>query len=207
MSHKPYSQACENNKQPILDVIKSYFEAATNVLEIGSGTGQHAVYFAQHLPHLTWQTSDQRDYHDGINAWIDEYPGDNLKRPLELDVTKPWPITQACGIFSANTSHIMSWPMVIEFFKGVGRTLESNGYFCLYGPFNFCGEFTSDSNRDFDAHLKQRDPAMGIRDYVDLEELARNAGLFFIEKHAMPANNFILVWQKSIDLSKTPSLD
>lgn len=206
MTDKPFSQACENNKQPILEVLRKYFATTSYVLEIGSGTGQHAVHFAEHLPHLTWQTSDQVQYHSGINAWIDDYKGTNLKRPLTLDVTQPWPIDAAEGIFSANTSHIMSWHMVKDFFTGVGETLQTNGYFCLYGPFNFCGEFTSESNEAFDAHLKSRDPEMGLRDYVDLEALARKAGLMFVEKHEMPANNFILVWQKSVDLTKSISI-
>lgn len=207
MSDKPFSQACENNKQPILDVLQKYFADTRHVLEIGSGTGQHAVHFAEHLPHLTWQTSDQTQYHHGINAWIDDYQGNNLKRPLTLDVTQPWPIQSAEGIFSANTSHIMSWPMVEQFFNGVGNVLQTNGYFCLYGPFNFCGEFTNDSNESFDQYLKSQDPEMGLRDYVDLEALARDAGLMFVEKHDMPANNFILVWQKSVDLSQSTLID
>ncbi|WP_144392224.1 DUF938 domain-containing protein [Pleionea sediminis] len=204
---KPYSQACENNKQPILDVIKNYFENTDSVLEIGSGTGQHAVYFAEHLPHLTWQTSDKKENHPGINAWIDDYSGDNLLRPIDLDVTNSWPVTAAKGIYSANTAHIMSWPMVESFFSGVGRVLKANGYFCLYGPFNFCGEYTSESNKDFDHYLQSQDPEMGIRDFVDIEEQARKADLFFIEKHTMPANNFLLVWQKSVILNKTVQFD
>lgn len=203
MINKPFSQACENNKRPILDVIKSYFADVSSVLEVGSGTGQHAVFFADQLPHLTWQTSDRQDNHAGINAWIDEYDGDNLNRPLDLDVTKPWPITHTQAVFSANTVHIMSWPMVEAFFERLGQVLKPNGYFCLYGPFNFCGEYTSESNKAFDEHLQSRDPAMGIRDYVDLETLARKAELMFVEKHEMPANNYILVWQKSIALNTT----
>ncbi len=198
---KPFSQACENNKQPILQVIQQYFDRVPQVLEVGSGTGQHAVYFAEHLPHLQWQTSDRKANHAGIQQWIADCPQDNLAPPLDLDVTRPWPVEQVPAIFSANTVHIMSWEMVKAFFAGVKHHLEPNGYLCLYGPFNFCGEYTSDSNQRFDEYLKSQDPAMGIRDYVDLEELARDAGLVFVEKHEMPANNFILVWQKSINLS------
>jgi len=195
---KPFSQACENNRDPILNVIQNYFDKASKILEVGSGTGQHAVHFAKHLPHLTWHTSDQQSYHEGIQQWIDESHLSNLVAPIELDVTKQWPETKFDGIFSANTSHIMHWRMVEDFFAGVGEHLDINGYFCLYGPFNFCGEFTSESNQAFDEHLKSRDPEMGLRDYVDLEALARQADLMFVEKHDMPANNFILVWQKAI---------
>ncbi|MCO7225144.1 DUF938 domain-containing protein [Pleionea sp. CnH1-48] len=193
---KPFSQACENNKQPILDVIKNYFGNTPDVLEVGSGTGQHAVFFAQHLPHLFWQTSDQAENHSGIKQWLADYPGDNIGAPLTLDVTAHWPIESASSVFSANTAHIMSWEMVLEFFAGVGNILKSGGYFCLYGPFNFDGQFTSESNQRFDDYLKSQNPAMGIRDFEALQELAGKAGLHFVKKHSMPANNFILVWQK-----------
>ncbi|NVJ59037.1 MAG: DUF938 domain-containing protein [Gammaproteobacteria bacterium] len=196
---KPFSQACENNKQPILSAIDHYFSNSQEVLEVGSGTGQHAVYFAEQMPDLIWQTSDQLQYHEGITQWLQEANLPNALLPIELDVTRQWPNKIYQGIFSANTTHIMSWPMVEAFFNGVGEHLEVNGHFCLYGPFNFCGEFTSDSNRQFDASLKSQDEAMGIRDYVDLEELARQSQLVFVEKREMPANNHLLVWQKSIN--------
>lgn len=196
--NKPFSQACENNKRAILAVIQQYFTGRQSILEIGSGTGQHAVYFAEQLPELTWQTSDQQHYHNGILQWLNDAKLPNLHPPIELDVTGTWPAQKFHGIFSANTTHIMSWPMVVALFDGIGQHLAANGYFCLYGPFNFCGEFTSESNQQFDASLKARDSAMGIRDYVDLEELARAVGLVFVEKHQMPANNHLLVWQKSI---------
>ncbi|NVJ48957.1 MAG: DUF938 domain-containing protein [Gammaproteobacteria bacterium] len=202
---KPFSQACINNREPILQVLSDYFAEVKQVLEIGSGSGQHAVYFGAKLPHLTWQTSDQLAYHDGIKQWLAEADCANVLAPIELDVTQPWPQQTFAGIFSANTTHIMHWPMVEALFAGVGEHLAINGYFCLYGPFNFCGEFTSASNQAFDASLKQRDPQMGLRDYVDLEALARAAGLMFVEKHDMPANNFILVWQKA--LNKTLSFE
>jgi cyclopropane fatty-acyl-phospholipid synthase-like methyltransferase len=198
---KPYSQACENNKDAILQVISHYFEQVPLVLEVGSGTGQHAVYFAKHLPHLCWQPSDRKINHHGMKLWFAEYEGENLNEPLDLDVTRPWPLDKVPAIFSANTLHIMSWPMVKAFFTGVKQHLEPNGYLCIYGPFNFCGEYTSESNERFDHYLQSQDPAMGIRDYVDLEALAREANLMFVEKHEMPANNFILVWQKSVNLS------
>ena len=194
--HKPFSQACENNKGPILVVIKEYFAEVTQVLEVGSGTGQHAVYFAKHLPHVIWQTSDRVMNHSGIQQWIDDYTGDNLLPPLSLDVTQPWPIDKTSAIFSANTSHIMSWEMNKHFFAGIKDVLVKDGYFCLYGPFNFEGRFTSESNAQFDRHLKAQDPQMGIRDFEALDQLAGKAGLEFVAKHAMPANNFILVWKK-----------
>jgi len=195
---KPFSQACENNKGPILQVIRDYFDGASQVLEVGSGTGQHAVYFAENLRHLIWQTSDRIENHAAIHQWIDESPAENLRGPLSLDVLEDWPVNQVDAIFSANTAHIMSWPMVQAFIHGVGRHLQPGGYFCLYGPFNFHGEYTSDSNRQFDVYLKNQDPAMGIREFTEIAALAEAVELKWVKCHPMPANNFILVWQKSL---------
>ncbi|MEE4244185.1 MAG: DUF938 domain-containing protein [Kangiellaceae bacterium] len=201
MDDLPFSQACENNKDVILQAIAPYLQNVTEVLEIGSGTGQHAVHFAQHLPHLIWQTTDQPHYHQGINAWIEHASLANVRSPLTLDVTRPWPVAGAQAIFSANTTHIMSWSMVLELLKGVGEILETNGYFLLYGPFMFCGEYTSESNQTFDQSLQSQNPAMGLKEFADIEELARAAELVFVEKHDLPANNHLLVWQKSIPLA------
>ena len=196
----PFSQACENNKQPILQILQTAFRNCKFILEIGSGTGQHAVFFAEQMPWLIWQTSDQVEYLDGINAWCDQAQLANLKKPLVLDVTqKPWPhINAVDGIFSANTCHIMSWSMVEDFFEGVGNTLKSGGRFCLYGPFNYHGQFTNDSNARFDQWLKQRDPLSGIRDHEAIVALAAKAGLTLLEDHAMPANNRTLVFHRPI---------
>ncbi len=200
MNTLSFSQACENNKQPILEVITPYLTQVDEVLEVGSGTGQHAVHFASNLPHLTWQTSDRLENHTGITARLNEAQLSNVLPPLNLNVNAKWPVTNAKAIFSANTTHIMHWPEVVAFFNGVGQVLKANGYFILYGPFNFCGEYTCDSNQAFDQKLKSQNEGMGLRDFVDLEELAQANGLMFVEKHDMPANNFILVWQKTIDL-------
>ncbi len=143
---RPFSQACENNKDPILSVLKNVFLQPMDVLEIGSGTGQHAAHMAGHLPHLTWYSSDRLENHPGIRAWIEEANLPKLRGPLELDVTQePWPLTKVQGAFSANTAHIMAWPMVEDMFKGIGKILQTEGHFCLYGPFNYEGRFTSDS--------------------------------------------------------------
>jgi len=194
--NKPFSQASENNKLPIFDVIKDYFNESKMVLEIGSGTGQHAVYFAEKLAQLYWQTSDQGEYVKGINEWINEYRHYNLGRPLILDVTqKIWPIRECEGVYSANTSHIMSWEMVENMFSGVGQILTPERYFCLYGPFNFNGHFTSSSNEAFDKMLRDRNPESGLRDFEALKELADEKGLIFVNSHQLPANNNLLVWQ------------
>ncbi len=194
---KPFSDACEENKQPILAIIKDYFSEPGHVLEIGSGTGQHAVFFAEQLAHLSWHCSDVLHYHDGINAWLAEYDQQNIHGPYELDVSQThWPINQVDGVFSANTTHIMSWENVEQLFAGVGKILKKSGFFCLYGPFNFQGQYTSDSNAQFDRFLKQRDPKSGLRDFNDLQVLAEKAGMTLVNDHEMPVNNRILVWQK-----------
>ena len=194
---KPFSDACEQNKRPILKVISPFFKDKKTVLEIGSGTGQHAVYFSEQLPHLKWLTSDQVEYHNGINMWLEEARFENIEPPILLDVNQPmWPIKKIDAIFSANTVHIMSWMSVKKMFYGIGNVLEKDGRFCLYGPFNYNGEFSSESNARFDQWLKQRNSESGVRDFEALQVLAEKAGLHFIEDVPMPANNRILVWQK-----------
>lgn len=193
---KPFSEACEENKQPILTVLERLFADVLKVLEVGSGTGQHGVYFAGALPHLIWQTSDLPKHHDGIRAWLLEAVLPNLKAPIALDVGGVWPDRSFDAVFSANTTHIMSWPQVEQMFDGIGRVLESGGCFALYGPFNFGGNYTSDSNERFDQWLRKRDPASGIRNFEDLDSLARTNGLIFVEDIPMPANNRVLVWRR-----------
>jgi len=195
---KPYSQACENNKSYILDILNNAFANCSNVLEVGSGTGQHGVHFAKNLTHLTWQTSDLIENHQGINLCIDDEPSDNLKRPLELDFSKPWPVKIVDGIFTANTLHIVSSPLVESFFKGVGRHLADNGILCIYGPFKYDGEFTSPSNAQFDLWLKNIDFNRGIRDIESIISLAKKEGLLLINDVDMPANNQMLVFKRSV---------
>ena len=150
---KPYSEACEENKQPILVVLERVFAGSRSVLEIGSGTGQHAVYFGAALGHLIWQTSDRPENHPGIRRWLDEAALPNVRAPVCLDVAGEWPCERFDAVFSANTTHIMSWPEVEELFGGVGRVLNPGGCFALYGPFNFGGSYTSESNARFDESL------------------------------------------------------
>ena len=193
---KPYSEACDQNKAPILAVLARLFADSRRVLEIGSGTGQHAVHFGSALPHLVWQTSDRPENHAGIRAWLDEAALPNVRAPLLLDVVGSWPSERVDAVFSANTTHIMSWPEVEEMFRGIGRVLDSGGCFALYGPFNFEGNYTSQSNARFDQMLKARDPSSGLRNFEDLDDLARANGLMFVEDIPMPVNNRTLVWQK-----------
>ena len=193
----PYSQACENNKRPILEVLIKEFAHCRHILEVGSGTGQHAVYFAANLAHLTWQTSDVIHNHSAINQWLNAYPVANLKPPIEFDLFKPIHMAQDYdGVFSANTLHIIAWKLVETLFEQVGRILPSGGKFCVYGPFNYNGRFTSASNQEFDIHLRQRDPNSGIRDIEALIKLANKYQLSLKADHAMPANNRLLVFVK-----------
>lgn len=198
MLDKPFSQACENNKQPILEQLQQFLPEHGLVLEIGTGTGQHAVYFANALPQLQWQPSDHPNMGHYCSPWLASSTTTNIRPPLMLDVaSKSWPLERADVVFSANTAHIMSWPEVEAMFTGVAGLLPTDGTFCLYGPFNYHGEYTSDSNQVFDRHLKAQQATMGLRDMDDLTRLASMVGLMLKADIAMPANNRFLVWQKS----------
>lgn len=195
--HKPYSESCDQNKDVIFAEIERLFLAPGEVLEIGSGTGQHAVYFAPELPHLHWYATDQLEYHAGIEAWFEDGDYENLHGPLELDVNQQtWPVEVVDYVFSANAVHIMSWQSVIAMFAGIGKVLKPEGLLMLYGPFNYNGQYTSDSNARFDIWLKQRDADSGIRDFEKLNELATREDMQLLEDIEMPVNNRILVWQK-----------
>jgi SAM-dependent methyltransferase len=196
----PFSEACERNKGPILDVLRRWLGASPGiVLEIGSGTGQHAVHFARHLPQLTWQPTEQAAHLAALAARISAEGPCNLLPPLELDAARvPWPSDDdgVDAVFTANTFHIMPWPEVQAFFRGVARVLRHDGLLFVYGPFRYGGQYTSYSNQSFDAALRDRDPRSGIRDFEALDTLAVAAGLALLEDAAMPANNQTLVWRK-----------
>ena len=195
---KQYSEACDENKAVILNVIRDEFSDCRQILEIGSGSGQHAAYFSAQLPYLSWHTSDRQCNHASINAWRMESGQENLISPLSLNVTHDqWPDTSYDGIFSANTVHIMAWSAVEDMFSGIGKVLAGGGIFCLYGPFNYQGRFTSASNERFEHWLKDRDPLSGLRNFEDLDELARLNGLTLKADHEMPVNNRLLVWRKA----------
>ena len=192
------SEACERNKGPILEVLRDAFATSGSVLEIGSGTGQHAVHFAAKLAHLSWQPTEVPTQLAELAARIRQQGSTNLKAPLPLDVgVQPWAVPAADAVFSANTLHIMSLERVHDFFRGVGTVLSRPGVLCVYGPFRYRGAYTSDSNAEFDRFLKARDPASGIRDFEALDALAQAAGLELAADHDMPANNRTLVWRRS----------
>ncbi len=195
--HKPFSEACEINKTPILAVLSRLFAEPGRVLEIGAGTGQHAVHFAQHLKHLQWMPTDTRENLSGIDLWVKEAGLDNLDVSKELDIAEShWQQEPVEYVYSANTVHIMSWPLVEQLFAGLDRVMSANALFVLYGPFNYNGTFTSESNARFDQWLKQRDSRSGVRDFEQLDALAATAGLTLLEDVEMPINNRCLVWVK-----------
>ena len=197
-----FSQACENNKQPILTVLQEELRDFKHVLEVGSGTGQHSVYFAPRLKHVNWQTSDVLAHHATINAWHTAYPAHNLYAPLIFDVSRDSvPINKAVDapydvVFTANTLHIMSWSLVSKLFELVGDMLPINGKFIVYGPFNEKGSYSSESNRQFDHSLRQRDANSGIRHLEDVIDLANTYHSTLSRRYEMPSNNQILVFEK-----------
>lgn len=197
MTDKPNAPASGRNRQPILDVLEIELRDCGSVLEIGSGTGQHAVFFAEAMPWLTWQTSDLAENHPGIRSWIADARLPNVRDPMLLDVEQAkGVIGEFDGVFSANTAHIMSMPAVRCMFDVAGRVLSDSGVFCLYGPFNQDGEFSSDSNKDFDRSLRSQDSVMGIRNLEDLDDFADGSMMQRERLYAMPANNLLAVWRK-----------
>ncbi len=193
---KPYSQSCENNKQAILQIIQTIYIESKTVWEIGSGTGQHACFFAKELPHLTWQPTDRAENIAGIDSWVEDANLENLSHCLAIDVVnEKWPCQKMEALFTANTLHIMHWNEVECFFAGLAKYLVNDAFICIYGPFNYSGEHTSPSNRQFDHWLKQRDPMSGIRDFEAIEKLANKSNLILKNDFAMPANNRILAFQ------------
>lgn len=192
---RPFAESCVENRAPIMAVLRPRLAGRSSLLEIGSGTGQHAVYFGPELGHLHWQTSDRVENHPGIRAWLAQADLANVLPPLALDVLHdPWPEGPYDAVFSANTAHIMPTAAVEAMFAGVGRVLAPTGLFLLYGPFSYDGRHTAPSNAQFDDWLKARDPAMGVRDVAWLSELAFGAGLVLAEDLEMPVNNRTLVW-------------
>lgn len=191
----PISEACERNKEPILEVLRNCFAHRVEVLEIGSGTGQHAVHFARHLRHVTWHPTEQLIYLADLSARVRTEGTRNVRAPTVLDVRQSvWPVQSVDAIFTANTLHIMSWAEVAALYRGVGSVLAPGGVMCVYGPFRYEGSYTSDSNRDFDGMLKERDPLSGLRDVRDLKELARLYGLELTADYDLPAFNRLLVF-------------
>ncbi len=193
----PFSAACERNKDPILEVLRVRFADSTQVLEIGSGTGQHAVHFARALQRLTWHPTEQLAYLADLTERVKLEGLRNLRLPALLDVRQAlWPVRSVDAMFTANTLHIMSWPEVMALFRGIGGVLAPGGVLCIYGPFRYSGCYTSDSNREFDRMLQERDPQSGLRDIDAITLLAEQYGLHLDADLDLPANNRLLVFTK-----------
>jgi SAM-dependent methyltransferase len=200
MTDKPYAEYAARNTAPILEILKREFRNSSRVLEIGSGTGQHAVAFAAALDYLHWQTSDLDENHAGINAWITASQLDNVMAPLSMDVRVATVDAGAYdAVFSSNTAHIMGIDAVENMYFLAGTALSAGGVFCLYGPFRSAGCFNTRSNASFDSDLRGRDPAMGIRDIEALDQFAAANGLRRRRLYAVPSNNNMAVWQKTGD--------
>lgn len=198
----PFSQSCENNKDPILAVLQKHLVAGGHrqplrVLEVAGGTGQHAVHFTTHMPWLHWQSSDVPELVETLNMRLRAATHPNLPLALPLDVTQQdWGVDSFDAVFTANSLHIMPTSAVVEFFRRLGCVIERGGHLCVYGPFKYGGDFTTPSNAQFDLWLKSRNPLSGVRDFEWVNELASEAGLTLLEDNAMPANNQLLVWEK-----------
>jgi cyclopropane fatty-acyl-phospholipid synthase-like methyltransferase len=194
---KPNAPSCERNRDPILDVLRTHFADRRQVLEIGSGTGQHAVYFASAMPQWQWQCTDRAEYLPGIRQWLDEAALPNTPAPFALDVNGPWPPRHYDAVFSANTLHIMSWEEVEQLFAHIAQVTTDNAMLAIYGPFNYNGEYSSQSNAAFDDWLQARGAHMRIRDAEAVDALAEVAGFDLIDDVAMPANNRLRIWQRT----------
>ena len=198
--YPPYSAACERNQEPIFQVIKPYLENAKTVLEVGSGTAQHVVFFASKFPQLVWQTADRLEYHAGIHAQLDAANVNNVLLPIELDVNhSDWNTDgkKYDVVFSANTLHIMSKNEVIDFFDGLANISHDQTTLLIYGPFTYEGTFTSESNQLFDVNLRSRGVCSCIKAFEEIQRLAADQGFSLLRDQAMPANNQCLVFWRS----------
>ncbi len=196
MLEKPFAPAAKENQDAILKALREEFKQSNSVLEIGSGTGQHAAYFSQQLTHLEWQASDKKEMLAGINMWISDTHFHNAPPPIELDVRLNWPQQRYQAAYAANIAHIMHWNEIEALFSGLDQVLTGSAVFCLYGPFNVDGNYTSESNRRFDQYLRDRDSESYIRDKNDLDQLAIKNNFQTSTEREMPANNKILCWKR-----------
>lgn len=197
---KQYSPSCERNKDLILPVLKEVLPKSGTVLEVGSGTGQHAAYFADGLPHLVWQPTELAENFLSIQAWVAESGLPNLCAPLELDLLagpERWPVTSAAAVVCINTVHIVAWQGVENLFAGAGRILVPGGAMYVYGAYRYTARPLEPSNEDFDQWLKARDPVSGVRDFEAVNALAHQNGLVLAGDRAMPGNNRSIWWIKN----------
>ena len=194
------SPAVARNREPILAVLREVLPDRGNVLEIASGSGEHAFYFAYHLPRVTWYPSDANvAARSSIAAWRNEGGPPNLRPPLALDVIRrPWPYVDYDALVCINMLHISPWAASEALLAEAGERLPSGGALYLYGPFKRDGRHTAPSNADFDADLQRRNPDWGIRDLGEIQALAQANGLFIERIVEMPANNLSVILRRGM---------
>jgi len=196
--NKPFSPSADRNKQYILEALDRELVGNEFILEIGSGTGQHACHFAANLPNITWQATELKDNIPAIESWIGEHNCLNLPDPYELDVdVLPWPAKNVDVCYTSNTFHIVSMQSIQSIFEGCKQVLSHSGKLCVYGPFSINGAHTSEGNIQFDRQLRTSDPASGVRDLQVLDGLAKRAGFSACRYIELPANNHFVVWDRA----------
>ncbi len=195
---KPYSAACDRNKEPILEVLEKHIlPTDRRLLEVGSGTGQHAVFLSPFFPQVEWYPTDLTENLPKINMWLKEANNPNIQKPVRLDVSKDdFPKLKFDVVFTANTLHIMSWKNCKSFMKLLGNRLREDSRAFFYGPFKYNGEFTSESNAEFDSGLKLKNPESGIRAFEDVNNNMIKNGFELVQDYEMPANNRMLVYNR-----------
>ena len=194
-----FSDACERNKIPILKVLNEELDSGT-VLEIGSGTGQHSVFFSKEIPSIKWYPSDTISNFESLNAFVTNYQNNNLQTPFVIDITQDqWIDFKVDYVFTSNTFHIINNALLTYFFYQCSKVMKSNGKLIIYGPFKFDNQFNSPSNQTFDELLKASDPFSGLKNFEEIINIALKFNLIFSKKYEMPANNNILVFKKSIN--------
>lgn len=192
-----FSSACERNKDHLLLALTPWFKQSTSVFEIGSYSGQHAFHFCQAFPHLQWQMSDRAEHIAGLASNLEQADLANCLPPQELDVTnaKHWPDQAYDIVYTTNTLHIMSWQSVEKFLSHLSKVCKGGSLFVVYGPFKYQGNYTSDSNAQFQQWLQDRDPLSGIRDFELVDNLIQQQGFELLSDTSMPANNQLIIWK------------
>ncbi len=194
---KQHAPACDRNQAFILETLAGILPGKKKLLEIGSGTGQHAAYLAPQFPNLTWFPTDLEENLASINAWCNDSPAANIETASVLNLaTGQWPVKSCDAVVCINTIHIISWELVEKLFTGAANVLSKEGVFYVYGPYEYENEPLAESNQNFNAWLQQRDPASGIRKFEKVNELARKNDLIFQFDKSMPANNRSICWKK-----------
>jgi len=196
---KQFAPSCDINKEPILRVLQEVLPPCGVVLEIGSGTGQHAVHFATHLPQHIWQPTELCGNFPSIRAWARERQLPNLRSPLELNLIADtdWPVTSAHAVVCINTIHIVAWRGVVKLFMGAAKILEPGGVLYVYGVCRYATRPLEPSNQAFDELLRARDPEAGVRDFEAIDQLAKDNGFSLLCDRSMPGNNRSIAWIKN----------